>query len=322
MPSIDLSIIIVNWNSKQYLRKCLSSIQSTNWSAKYEIVVIDGGSFDGCGEMLKQYYPEVRFIQSDLNLGFAKANNEAFRVSGGRNLLFLNPDTEIEDSAIQTLLHQLEYLPNAGIVGAKLLNPDRSIQTSCIQSFPSVLNQILDAKALRQQFPRWNLWGMRPLFDQFASAAEVDVVSGACLMIKREVFKAVGTFSTDYFMYSEDVDLCFKVHQRGWKTYYVPNAVVVHYGGASSSKSNEKNISDVLMLESRWRFFRKTRSLWYSRKYCLSMFSVSLFRVSLLSISWPVLKMLGKGILIDRAFRKWIARLRWTVGLENSVKHY
>jgi hypothetical protein len=297
------------------------SIQSTTRGEKYEIVVIDGGSFDGCGEMLKQCYPEVRFIQSDMNVGFAKANNEAFKASRGRNILFLNPDTELEDSSIHILLHQLESLPNAGIVGAKLLNSDKTIQTS-IQSFPNILNQIIDAKALRQRFPRWNSWGMRPLFEQFISPSEVEVVSGACLMIKRNVFEAVGRFSTDYFMYSEDVDLCFKVHRRGWKTYYIPNAVVVHHGGASSSKSSVKNISDVMMLESRWRFYRKTRSLWYCRKYCLAMFSVSLFRISLLIISWPVFKMLGKAILVDRAFRKWKARLRWTIGLENTVKNY
>ena len=133
---MDLSIIIVNWNSKDYLHKAIASVEADTKGIDFEVVVIDGGSFDGSAEMLRQDYPHVVFIQSDKNLGFAKANNEAFKVSRGRILLFLNPDTEVEGHAITTLYDQLNVLPDAGIVGPKLLNSDRSIQQSCIRASP------------------------------------------------------------------------------------------------------------------------------------------------------------------------------------------
>lgn len=163
---MDLSIIIVNWNSKDYLRKAIASIETETKGIELEVIVIDGGSFDGCVEMLRRYYPQVVFIQSDKNLGFAKANNEAFKASRGRNILFLNPDTEVEGHAIKTLYDQLNALQNAGIVGPKLLNTDRSIQESCIRAFPTILNQVLESDVLRNMFPKAKLWGMKPLFQR------------------------------------------------------------------------------------------------------------------------------------------------------------
>lgn len=320
---MDLSIIIVNWNSKDYLRKCIDSILATTHGIEFEIVVIDSGSFDGCYEMLRQHYPQIRFIQSRENLGFAKANNSAFQQSKGRNLLFLNPDTEVKDSSIETLYRQLIDLPNAGIVGATLLNSDGSIQTSCIQAFPTILNQLLDSSALRNLFPKAGLWGMKPLFSKDAHPKPVDAVSGACLMIKRSVFERVGMFTTDYFMYSEDIDLCFKVRKTSLITYYVPKAVFIHHGGKSSSHSGSNAFSSVMMLESRWRFFRKTRGRWYGINYRAGMFGISLIRIILLGLlMWPAFQMSGRVSSIKGSIQKWKARLRWTLHLEKWVKNY
>src|SRR4030066_516351 len=151
---MDLSIIIVNWNSKEYLRKCIASILAATNAIEFEIVVIDNASFDGSGEMLKQCYPQVQFIQSEKNLGFSKANNEAFRVTHGQYVLFLNPDTEIVGTAIPIMLGYLQQMPNAGSVGCKLLNADKTVQTSCIQPFPTILNQFLDSEFLRALWPK------------------------------------------------------------------------------------------------------------------------------------------------------------------------
>ena len=318
----DLSIIIVNWNSKAYLEKCIESILLWTVDIKYEIIVIDGASFDGCGEMLRSLYPQVRFIQSDKNLGFAKANNEAFRVSSGQNILFLNPDTEVEGSAVETLSEWLTSAADAGIVGAKLLNSDRSVQTSCIQAFPTILNQFLDSEALRKAFPMAGLWGTSPLFEEGMIPKSVDAVSGACLMIKRCVFESVGTFSADYFMYSEDIDLCFKAKQAGWKTYYVPTAVVVHHGGTSSSQTSVNAFSSVMMLESRWRFFRKTRSSWYCKLYRVAILFLSLIRLGLILFGWPIYGLRGKGVLSGNMLKRWTAKLRWAMGGEGWVKTY
>jgi GT2 family glycosyltransferase len=289
---------------------------------EFEIVVIDNASFDDCDKMLQQCYPQVRFIQAERNLGFAGANNAAFKMSSGRNILFLNPDTETEGTAIETLHHELDSMPNAGVAGTKLLNSDRSIQTSCIQSFPTILNQLFDSNVLRNLFPRARLWGMKPLFTGDGVPAEVDAVSGACLMIKRAVFESVGMFCTDYFMYSEDIDLCLRVQETGWKAYYVPTAVVVHHAGGSSSKESGNAFSSVMMLESNWRYFKRRRPLWYCWLYRIAMFSASVMRVALVFLAWPILGLQGGRHSPRNTINKWTARLRWTLGLEKWVKNY
>ncbi len=319
---MDLSVIIVNWNSKDYLLKSVASIEAETKGIEFEIVVIDSGSFDGCEKILRKCHPQIHFIQSIRNVGFAIANNEAFKMSRGRNLLFLNPDTEIEGTAIEVLNHYLDVLPSAGIVGARLLNSDGSVQKTCTRSFPTVINQFLESEFLERWIPHSRLWGMTPLLKKTETPIGVDAVSGACLMIKRSVFERVGMFSTDYFMYSEDIDLCYKVRKAGLNTYYIPTAEVIHHGGASSSQSIVNTFSTVMKLESRWRFFKKTRSLWYSRLYRLAMFIASIIRIGVVIFMWPIYALSGRKSMIETVRKKWMARLRWALGGERWVKNY
>jgi GT2 family glycosyltransferase len=320
--SVDLSIIIVNWNSKDYLLKALASIESKTRELEYEILVIDSGSFDGCGEWLKGAYPHVLFIQSEKNIGFARANNEAFEVSRGRCVLFLNPDTEVGAFAIEILYRCLNTLPNAGIVGAKLLNSDGTVQETSVRAFPTLLGEALDSDILRRLFPKSALWGMKPLLAENEAPVAVDAVSGACMMMPRFLFENVGMFSTDYFMYSEDIDLCYKVRAAGFHCYYVPDAVIVHHGGKSSSQTRVNTFSAVMMLESRWRFFRKLRSRWHARGYRLAMFGASVLRIGLALFLWPVFKLFGKEWRSEAILKKWLARFRWTLGGERWVNKY
>src|SRR3954454_23444725 len=141
---MDVSIIIVNWKSKAYLRNCLRSIRAQATPLTTEILVIDNASADGCGAMLADEFPGVHYLESQENLGFALANNLAFAQSLGEKVLFLNPDTELRGSAIDNLSRALDTLPDAGMVGAKLFNSDGSVQTTCITALPSILNQTLD----------------------------------------------------------------------------------------------------------------------------------------------------------------------------------
>ena len=129
--------------------------------------------------------------------------------------LFLNPDTELVGPAINVLFDHLRALPDAGAVGCKLLNSDGTVQTSCIQSIPTILNQVLDSEASRAKWPRSLLWGMAPLFSASENPEEVEAITGACVMLKREVFEEVGLFSEDYFMYAEDIDLSYKIRKAG-----------------------------------------------------------------------------------------------------------
>jgi len=318
---VDLSIIIVNWNSKDYLDKCLASLPSGMDGLQYEIIVIDAASFDGCDRMLGEKYPRVRFIQSEKNLGFAGANNAAFKVSKGRSVLFLNPDTEIIGSAIQRMHEQLQHLPEAGAVGCKLLNADRTVQTSCIQSIPTILNQILDSEYLRARWPKSALWGMSPLYEEGAQPRVVEAISGACVMLKREVFEKVGWFSEEYFMYAEDIDLGYKVTRTGFRNYYVPDVTVVHFGGGSSQGA-ASNFSVVMMRESIWRFLSKTRGQIYGFGYRGSMLISSFVRLACLVTLFPVQQARRRGRSWNASVRKWLAILRWSVNCEESVRQH
>jgi N-acetylglucosaminyl-diphospho-decaprenol L-rhamnosyltransferase len=231
----ELSIIFVNWNSTDYLRDCIASIYEHTRGISFEIVVVDNASPSGDAEVLARQFPEITLIKSSQNLGFAGANNLGYRRSSGECLLFLNPDTKLMSTALPVMLRRLQSLPDAGMVGCKLLNSDLSVQTSCIQTFPTILNQLLDADYLRARWPNSGLWGVGPLFSDSPEPARVEVISGACLMVKREAFEKAGLFSEDYFMYAEDLDLCYKVAGCGYANYYVGEATVMHHGGKSST---------------------------------------------------------------------------------------
>jgi len=319
MPSaLPLSIIIVNWNSKDYLRKCLQSIYANAREISFEVVVVDGASYDGCGEMLALEFPEVKFVQSERNVGFARANNLGFGQSRGDYVLFLNPDTEIVGEAINTLHTFLRETRDAGIVGAKLLNADGSVQTSCIQAFPTILNQFFDAEILRRAFPRLSFWGMKPLFSPHEKPAEAQMLSGACLMLPRPVFQKIGGFSDDYFLYAEDLDLCFKTRLDGLKNYFMPAAVIIHHGGGSSRPSQSVFLA-VLMRESVYRFLTKFRGKWYGFAFRASLAFNAAGRLALLLVLFPISLIRGRTEAARDPIRRWAAILKWTMGLGRPV---
>lgn len=309
---MDLSIIIVNWNSNGYLRKCVASILAETRGLEFEIIIIDSASFDGSEEMVRREYPQVKFIQSEENLGFSKSNNLAFRSATGEFVLFLNPDTEVVGSAIAALCQALKTESKAGAVAAKLLNSDGTLQTSCIQAFPTILNQLFCAEALRRQFPRSRMWGMAPLFESGTKPVTVEAISGACVMLPRRLLETIGVFSEDYFMYAEDIDLSYKVWKAGYKCYYVPTATVIHHGGGSSQGAGS-NFSSVMMRESAWRFFRKTRGKCYSLAYRASTMMTALLRLALLVILFPARQARGYQAGWWASFRKWNAILSWSI---------
>jgi GT2 family glycosyltransferase len=317
---MDVSIVIVNWNSKEHLKACLNSILANTSGVEYEIVVIDSGSFDGCRQMVRESFPTVRFIQSATNLGFARANNRAFEASRGEYVLFLNPDTEIVGPAIEAMHAALKALPDSGAVGCKLLNSDGTIQSSCIQSIPTIWNQLLDSEVLRARWPKSPLWGMAALFDGSGGPRPVEAISGACLMLKRSAFERVNRFSEDYFMYAEDIDLSFKIESAGYRNYYVQTATVVHHGGTSSQRAVSE-FSVVMMREAIWRFLLKTRGRSYAAGYRLAMGGSALARLALLFVRAAI----GRRDAEDASsgsIGKWKAILRWSMRKDDVVKQY
>jgi N-acetylglucosaminyl-diphospho-decaprenol L-rhamnosyltransferase len=317
---VDLSIIIVNWNSAAFLKECLGTIYSPSRSLELEVIVVDNASFDGARQMVETEFPAARFIESAANLGFGGANNAGFEHSTGRNILFLNPDTKILGAALETMVSTLDANPAAGIVGCKLLNFDGSVQTSCIQAFPTIWNQLLDAEFLRSLFPHARIWGTGPLWKRSVAPAEVEVVSGACLMIKRTVFEQVGRFSTPYFMYGEDADLCYQVKQAGWRVEYVGGVQVVHHGGGSSGVKQSR-FAAVMMKQSLCEFIRLRQGTFQATLYRIGMALAASLRLLLLGAVFVLTLGLSHPGSIRNAAQKWFHILRWTVGLEGWANH-
>jgi len=311
---IDISIIIVNWRSREFVRACLQSIAQTSGHNSYEVLVVDNDSGDGCGAMLEEQFPQARYIQSATNLGFARANNLAATKSRGRYILFLNPDTEVSAGAIETLAAALDAHPEAGMVGARLLNTDRTLQTTCVTAVPNILNQTLNLEWLRSTFPMWGIWGMRALYRAGKTPSVVEAISGACMMVRREVVEQVKGFSTDYFMYAEDMDLCAKVAKAGHAILYVPEAVIVHHGGASSSQREESHFSSIATREAIIRFFTLHRGRGYAWTWRAFMALVCTLRLAALALASPAALHPRGARFLRRGWSKWTSILAWCAG--------
>ncbi len=249
---MDLSIIIVNWNTKDLLIQCLKSIVPTTQRLKTEVLVVDNGSTDGSEEVVKKGFPDVAFIQNDQNLGFAKANNQALRMAKGEYILLLNPDTQVKEGAIEKLLSFLEAHPEAGVAGAQLMNPDGSKQNS-IANFPSLATELLNKSLLRWFFP--NRFPGKEM--NYPEPIEVDSVIGACMMVRREAIEKVGLLDEDYFLFLEETDWCYRMKKAGWKVYHVPQAEIYHLQGKSAER--DKKRAKVEYYRSRYQFFKKNR---------------------------------------------------------------
>lgn len=308
---IELSIVIVNWNSVDYLKSCLDSLATVR--ASYEVIVVDNASTGNDVEILGRDHAGIQLIPSSHNLGFARANNLGAINARGEYLLFLNPDTQIIGSAIDVLLLQIRTLPGAGVIGCKLLNGDGTIQLSSIQKFPTILGQMLDAEWLLTRWPGCPVWGLTPLFAESIQPVAVDAISGACMLLKRDVFRQVNGFSEDYFMYAEDMDLNYKVVRAGFRNYYVGAAKIVHYGGKSSSQQVVRHWSTIMQCNAMLQYFNKFRGHLYGYLYRAAMGLVALGRVALLIAGYPIAVLIRKTSAFQRALRKWCVVLSWSL---------
>jgi hypothetical protein len=317
---MELSIIIVNWKSADFLADCLLSIYGAPPRISFEIVVIDNASFDGCESMLSRRFPGVRFLQSKENIGFAGANNIAFSSSKGTTVCFLNPDTVIRGAALQTLYGALQSIPDAGAVGALLVNGDGSLQTSCVLPFPTVLNQALDFEWLRRRFPCAPLFGAAAIFSTKKEPQQVEAISGACIMIHRELFLEIGMFSTDYFMYSEDIDLCRKVSMAGRTVYLINTAKIIHFGSGSSKEQKNSLFGAMLMRESNYRLLRKFRGHGYAFGYRMSIGGMGLIRIAGLLLYLLPAAFTGRAGGVVATVRRWMYLVGWAMGFSRAPR--
>jgi N-acetylglucosaminyl-diphospho-decaprenol L-rhamnosyltransferase len=316
----ELSIVIVNWNSGQYLRACLQSIIDQASELAYEVVVVDNASTRDDLDKLAADFPFIRLIKNRSNIGFARANNIGFQNTCAASVLFLNPDTYITGPALQLMLDVLTRQRDAGIVGCRLLNSDHSVQTSCVLRYPRLLNQALGADALHSRFTRLPLWGLAALSEQTSKPVSVEAVSGACLMIRREIFERVGLFSQEYFMYTEDVDLCYKVARAGWRCYHVGGAVVIHHGGGSSRLRPTNTWAAVIQCGAKLQFIRTTRGVTYGYLYRLVMAASAVVRLLVLTGASVAPKDHNRHQRVRAAIAKWVAIFCWSLRPVSSVQ--
>jgi GT2 family glycosyltransferase len=310
-----LSIIIVNWNSREYLQKCIESIFLETKGILFEIIVVDNASYDGSEEMIRKKFPPVKYIQSNINIGFASANNSGVNKSNGKYLLFLNPDTIVLDNALCKLYEAL-VRKNGGAAGCRLLNTDLSLQTSCIMPYPTICNTVLDIEPLRLKTWQSNFWGIAPMFRRDAFPVSVQAVSGACLMVERKAFEKINGFCEDYFMYAEDIDLCYRLNSSGTQVYYLDSAAVIHHGGGSTNNGKPGKFSTIQMRQSRFLFFQKYKSRYYASKFKFTMAIFAFVRMSISIILLPLYFFNNNMSSWYAMNYKWYYIARWSLGIE------
>ena len=236
-PSKLLSIIIVNYCAKNLLKKCLESILKYEKDTEFEVIVVDNDSKDHSQEMVKSNFPHVKLIENKRNSGFSHGCNQGIRESQGRYILLLNPDTELTPGGFKKMIAFMDSRPEIGICGPKMVDRNGNLQFSC-RSFPSYLTAISSSQSvLNRIFPKNPLSRKYLLKDQdHSQIREVDWVSGSCLLVKREMLEKVGLLDQRFFMYVEDVDLCYRAKMADFSVFYFPPVLVIHYIGKSTQK--------------------------------------------------------------------------------------
>jgi GT2 family glycosyltransferase len=234
-----ISIIIVNYNVRDFLHHALVSLQKAMKGIRGDIIVVDNASDDGSVEMVRRRFPAIHLIVSKVNLGFAKANNLGLKRAQGKFLLLINPDTLVQEDTLRVMIKFFLENPDVGLAGCKVLNPDGTFQLACRRSFPRPWVAFSKMIGLSAFFPhsrllgRYNLTYLSP-----DETYEIDAVSGSFMMVRREAYEQVGGLDEEFFMYGEDLDWCYRIQQAGWKNYYVHSTQIIHYKGESTKRSN------------------------------------------------------------------------------------
>lgn len=276
----DVSVVIVNWNTRDLLQQTLESLHRETHHVDFETIVVDNGSADGSVELVRQEWEHVRLIALPENRGFAGGNNVGFREARGRYVLLLNSDTIVLPTTLDGMVRFLNGHPGAGCIGCRHLNPDGTLQRS-MDSFPSLLNDFLSYSELhrlpvflpllRRRFPWWS---------DHDRVREVGWVNGACMMVRREVIEQVGGLDEGYFIYAEELDWCYRMYQAGWTVHFTPEAEIIHIGGQAMNRAADKRI--VLKYKGQYRFYRKHYPLWKYVALRIIVTAVALPRVAIL----------------------------------------
>lgn len=269
----DVSILIVSYNVCSFLQNCLLSLQQSAGGISYEVIVVDNASGDNSQSIIPAQFPHVRWIQNTENRGFAAANNQAILTARGRYLWLLNPDTEVSPSSLEHLLEFMESNPSAGASGSKLLNPDGSLQLSCYP-FPTLAREFVRLFHLECIFPN----SQYPLekWDETGVYA-VDNLQGASLLLRKTALDQIGLLDEAFFMYTEEMDLNFRLKKGGWGNFWVPASQLIHFGGQSTRQNQTAMFLE--LYKSKILFFRKHHGRLSAFLYKLLLILASLARI-------------------------------------------
>lgn len=235
---MDLSVVIVSWNVRALLERCLTSLERTRLGHAWqcEVIVVDAASTDGSPDMVRRSFPWVQLVTSDVNLGFTRGSNLGVAQSSGRYLLLLNPDTEARENAVSEMFAYMEGHPDVGVLGPRLLFPDGGVQPSR-RRFPTLATALIESTVLQQWLPHSSILQRYYVQDHSDDEEQdVDWLVGACLVIRRAAWEQTGPLDEHFFMYSEELDWCKRAKQSGWRVVYLPTATVVHHEGQSSAQ--------------------------------------------------------------------------------------
>lgn len=237
--AVDLSILIVNYNTAALLRQCLRSIYKAERELSFEVIVVDNASYDGSPRIVRSEFPQVRLIENEQNVGFSIANNAAMDCARGRYVLLLNSDTIVVPGTLEAMVRHLEDNPDVGIAGCRLMRPGGEMDLACRRSFPTPAVSLCRFLRLNRLFPKHKFFGRYNLtYLDEEGTYDVDSIVGAFMLVRRSVIDEVGGLDEDYFMYGEDIDWCYRIQQAGHRVTYVGNCVTYHYKGASSRKES------------------------------------------------------------------------------------
>jgi GT2 family glycosyltransferase len=281
---IDVSIVVVSWNTRDVLRGCLRSIFEQTREISFEVFVVDNDSHDGSAEMVRNEFPPVKLIANSKNRGFAAGCNQGMRKASGRYTLLLNPDTIVLDDAISRCVRYADLHADIGVVGCQVLEDETRIQRTGF-SFPSPSNMFLGLSGLSRAFPRSRLFG-RPQLSWWArdSEQDVDVISGMFMLVRREAIAQVGLMDEAYFVYAEEADWCYRFAKAGWRRVFTPCAQIIHLDGGDKSTSQVSIKMFVQLQKSLMIYHRKNLGIaaWLSAK------AIYILSNSVRSIAWLI----------------------------------
>jgi GT2 family glycosyltransferase len=245
---MDLSIVIVNWNAKDYLENCLKSIYRETEDLAFEVFVVDNASSDGSREMIKKAFPQVSLIEEPENVGFARANNRALPECRGRYVLLLNPDTAVVDRCLEKMWNFMEQRPNAGAAGCRILNTQGDLDRfHSAKRFPTPFSKFFVDVHLDRIFLLGRFFGKYSIagWDR-SDEREIDVLSGAFMFVRRESIEEVGFLDERFFLLVEDIDWCRRIKEKGWKILFNPHAEIIHHSGISIDRVKSTRIKNAI----------------------------------------------------------------------------